>query len=51
MIIKYIGRIASDNHEGVVFQSMKNDIFVTLHDELDTDCELFGPNVRSKARD
>lgn len=40
-----------DNRGGGVFQAIKNDIFVTHCDDLDTDCEFVGPNVRSKARD
>ena len=40
-----------DNRGGGIFQVMKKDIFVTHRDDLDTDCEVDGPNVRSKTRD
>ena len=39
-----------DNRGGGIFQVMKKDIFVTHRDDLDTDCEVDGPNVRFKTR-
>lgn len=40
-----------DNRGGGIFQVMKKDIFVTHRDDLVTDCEVDGLNVRFKTRD